>query len=111
MQKYRAPIWGRTDYHCEYCGCPLDLWKPMDTYKNDRCCELYSDFLDVIGKLENKKISYGYRDILERCLKLKTKYPDIPDFEASLYEMIDDSIDTGVMTGLHISEPKLKVIK
>ena len=104
-KKNRVPMWGRTDYHCEYCGCPINLWTPMETYKSDRCCELYSDFYDVIDELEERKIPYRYRDILKECLKFKHEYPDISDFEASLHEMIEEDVDTGVIPELYIQEP------
>lgn len=102
----RVPMWGRTDYHCELCGCPIDIWTPMETYKSDRCCELYYDFADVVEDLEDKKENYNYDIVLRECLKFKSKYTDIPDFEASLKEMIDADVDTGVMTKLYISNLK-----
>lgn len=110
-KEHRIPMWGRTDYHCEYCGCPMELWKPMETYKSDRCCELYSDFGDAIDQLEERKIPYRYKDVLTKCLKFKNEYPDIEEFEVSLSEMIGAGIDIGIISKLYVQEPKFKVIK
>lgn len=109
MEKHK--IWGRTDYHCEYCGCPIDKWTPMDTYKSDRCCELYSDFFNIIWDLEAIEKPYRYIDVLKECLKFKDEYPDVPDFQESVNEMVDIGVDTGIMTKLYVGGTKLKIIE
>ena len=85
-------------YHCDYCRCPLEMWKPLETYKNDRSCELFSDFFDIIWDLEETERKYSYKEIYSKCLEFKDKYPDILNFDESVKEMIEIGLDTGIIT-------------
>jgi hypothetical protein len=77
--------------------CPKESWKPLKTYKNDKSCQLYSDFFDVIWELE-KRPDYNFEDILNQCIKFKTKYLDVKDFGETVKEMIEIGIDNGIIT-------------
>lgn len=88
-------------YHCNYCMCPLDEWKPLDTYKSNDSCKVYSDFYNVIWDLEENDKKYNFQDVLNQCIKFKNDYPDIPDFEAAVKEMIQIGIETGIITNLY----------
>jgi len=84
------------EYHCDICMCPKEYWKPMQTYKG-RCCELYSDFLGIIFGFENVRV-FSRKDIIAKCNRmLRSEYKDIPDFGATINELMEIVIETGVM--------------
>jgi len=86
------------EVHCQYCMCPIEVWKhSMKTYDGDEC-ELYDDFSSVIWEMEEAIKPFSNKDIIKKCQKnFESKYNDIKDFEASIYEMIEIIIDTGAM--------------
>lgn len=93
-------MFSENEVHCQYCMCPKEVWKPcMKTYSGDEC-KLYSDFSDVIYKLENTGRPFNNQDILEKCrADFAGEYNDIADFEATVNEMIEIYIELGVMSG------------
>ena len=93
--------------HCIFCGCPKDIWKPLDTYLSNRSCEFYSDVWDVGWDLEKAKGYITYQGLLRTCAKLKNNYRDIPDYEAAVSECFDIFEDCGVFK---IKGGKLKII-
>lgn len=92
---------GKYTYHCDLCMCPIEQWEPLKTYNSDRTCEIYSDFSEIIWKLEEKPKPYSYKDVLNKCLEFKGAYNDIPDFEITVKEMIEIGLDTGIMSKLY----------
>lgn len=78
------------EVHCEYCQCPVEIWKPdLKTYKGDEC-KLYAAFYVVIDDLEDAKKPFTNDDIMAKCrTNFEGKYTDIEDFEATINEMIN----------------------
>lgn len=86
------------DVHCQYCMCPVKVWKPLFmTYSGDGC-KLYDDFTNVISKLEDTGKPFNTKDILKKCWEdFEADYTDIKDFEATVYEMIQINVSEGYM--------------
>ncbi len=86
------------DVHCQYCMCPVKVWKhSMKSYDGDEC-KLYDDFTNVIWELEEAVKPFNNQDILDKCRSdFEKEYTDIVDFEACVNEMIEINIDLGVM--------------
>lgn len=86
------------DVHCQFCMCPVEVWKhSMETYEGDEC-KLYDDFLTIIWEMEKAIKPFSNSDIIKRCKEVfERKYNDIKDVEATIYEMIEINIDLGVM--------------
>lgn len=78
------------DVHCQYCMCPVEVWKPFfKTYSGDGC-KLYDDFTNVISEFEYAGKPFNNQDILNKCrADFEMEYTDISDFETTIYEMID----------------------
>ena len=85
------------EYHCDYCNCPVEYWDPLESYPNDRSCELYSDFSDIVCDFENRKETFDFQDIISKMNELKNNYHDIADMKPAVKEMIEIHIDCGVM--------------
>ncbi len=83
------------EYHCNYCNCPMDNWRPLETYKSDRSCEFYSNVYDIAYDIEH---IYGYIDkckLIEECIQLKEKFQDIENFEETIIECFNIFDDLG----------------
>ena len=97
------------DVHCQYCMCPVEVWKPFfKTYSGDGC-KLYDDFTNVISGLEDARKPFSNQDILNKCrADFEADYTDIKDFEATVNEMIQINVSEGYMPGNYRS---LTIIK
>lgn len=86
--------------HCQYCMCPVEVWKPsLKTYNGDGC-KLYDDFSNVISELEDARKPFNNQDILDKCqTDFEKEYTDISDFEAAVNEMIEINYSEGYMPG------------
>lgn len=92
-------MFNKSNYHCDYCNTPKELWEPLKTFKSDRSCELYSDFFDIIWGLEEKK-KYSTKDIYSQFNKIKHKYKELLDFHSTFNELIEIGIDIGIISKL-----------
>ena len=97
------------DVHCQYCMCPVKVWKhSMKNYEGDEC-KLYDDFSAVISELEDTGKPFGNQDILESCRNdFEHEYTDIQDFEAIVNEMILINVSEGYMPDNYRSISKVK---
>lgn len=88
------------EVHCQYCMCPIEVWKhSMKTYDGDEC-KLYDDFSNVIWELEESIKPFNNHAILEKCRNaFEKEYTDITDFEACINEMIGINVEEGYMPG------------
>lgn len=78
--------------------CPVEVWKPsLKTYHGDEC-RLYSEFCDVIDRLESAIKPFGNQDIISGCrIGFETDFNDIEDFEATINELICINCTEGYM--------------
>jgi len=86
------------DVHCQYCMCPVEVWKPcLKTYGGDEC-KLYDDFSNVIWEFEKVAKPFNNQDILNKCHSdFEKEYGDIPSFDDSIMEMIEIHYFEGYM--------------
>jgi len=84
--------------HCQYCMCPVEVWKPFfKTYSGDEC-KLYDDFTNVISELEDTGRPFNNQGILDKCwTDFEKEYTDISDFEVTINEMIQINYSEGYM--------------
>lgn len=81
------------EVHCDHCGCPKDIWEPLETYKNDKSCEILSEIMGFALDLEYDNGSASLLRLVKICETLRGKFPDIPDFNATVKECIDFIVD------------------
>lgn len=83
-----------TEYHCEYCCCPKEHWKPcLKTYSGDEC-KLYDSFSDLI---EDGTTSEELTKLA--IAELPKEFPDIKDIKATVKELVEIVLDCGVING------------
>ncbi len=93
-------MFSKSEVHCQYCQCPKGVWKKgsFKTYPGDNECKLYDDFSNVIWEFEKAIKPFNIRDIIDRCrAAFELEYADIPDFEATINEMIMINNEEGYM--------------
>lgn len=95
-------MFSKSEVHCEFCMTPKEIWEPLKTYNSDRSCEIYNEFFNIIWDLEETK-RYFYKDVAKELYKVKSNYPDIPNFDATINELIEIGLDTGIMTNKYIN--------
>ena len=85
------------DNHCMYCAAPGPK-AVMKTYDGDTC-QIYSDYSGLRYEYEISNTSFTLEEITLQCRKsFLEKYPDIPDFDKTIEEMlIDIDLDLGVV--------------
>jgi len=85
------------DDHCMYCAAPGPK-AVMKTYDGDTC-QIYYDYSDIRYEYEISKTSFTLEEITLQCRKsFLEKYPDVPDFDETIKEMlIDIDLDLGVV--------------
>ncbi|HHY26422.1 MAG TPA: hypothetical protein GX523_06685 [Desulfitobacterium dehalogenans] len=83
-----------TEYHCEYCYCPKDIWKKcLTTYDGDEC-KLYDSFSSLIPFDDD--ITPQRLGLIARN-KLPREFPDIIDIDATVTELVSIALDCGVI--------------
>ncbi len=83
-----------TEYHCEYCCCPKDIWKKsLTTYDGDEC-ELIDSFFSLIPFDED--ITPQRLALIARN-KLPREFPDIADIDATVAELVGIALDEGLI--------------
>lgn len=85
----------KQEYHCEYCFCPKDVWKPMGTYESDRCCEFYDDVQNLAQVLEDDNGIVDFYDLVRACEPLRAEYTDIQDLRFAVKEIFDTFGEVG----------------
>ncbi len=86
------------EIHCEHCQCPIELWEhTLKTYQGDDC-RLFENFFGTMADLECSKGTFNDCDIIRVCKEdFESEYNDIPDFEASIKELIQIYINERYM--------------
>jgi len=76
------------EYHCSFCQCPKELWKPsIKNYKGDEC-QLYESFSSLI---EDDMTPDELTTIT--MTELPKEYSDIEDITALTKELVDIAIE------------------
>jgi hypothetical protein len=93
-----------TEYHCEYCSCPKEIWKKcLMTYNGDEC-KLYDSFLDLIDyEMNSEELTAVARE------ELPKEFPDIVDLDATVAELVGIALECELIREVGITwAPKLK---
>lgn len=80
------------EYHCQYCMCPKEIWKPcVNSYQGDEC-HLYDSFLSLIED------GMTIETLTELAIEeLPKEFSDIEDIGELVKELVDVAIDCGVL--------------
>ncbi|GAB6170966.1 hypothetical protein JCM15765_04440 [Paradesulfitobacterium aromaticivorans] len=81
-----------TEYHCEYCQFPKDLWSPaLKTYHGDEC-KLYDSFSSLIEDgITPQELT------MVAQVELPKEFSNIPDIDMTVKELVQIVIDCGVI--------------
>ena len=79
-------------YHCSFCQCPKEVWKPcIANYQGDEC-QLYDSFSSLI---EDWMTAEDLTAVV--IAELPKEYSDIKDITALAKELVVIAIECGVL--------------